>query len=493
MKKRNYIFFIVIVLLIFLVGNTNYSNNSEGYIPSLVVQGDVAKVLKYKRIEAIDKTKIKYKDQELEVFRLEDIIDKADPVSNKYDIIFSATDGLRARISGIATKKSYINFSEKNGWEAINLNHPVSSNIKFIRKITIVSRTTETDKTFRIISADKNIIQRTPGQLLAGSYLHKPIFEGSSKVAHNGRQYGVEIYSEKRLIRPEDLIDMKINKRSLVIGEKGKTLIHRGGLLELENNQINYINSNRKVEIENCRGMVINASLQSNKSAFYDTLHYLEKGQSVMVILLDGFGFHQYKYCVDNDIISFMADIKKSSKVLTSFRPVTNTGLAAVLTGKGPEDNGVYSHSNKNLKVSDLFQKAKKLGLESKYIEGNIKILNTSIDPILNPDINENGTTDDEVFIAAEKEINSGISLLFVHFHGIDDMGHDSGPFSKNTLRVIKRTDNYIKKLAERWAGKIIITSDHGMHSISEHGDHGSVLYQDIFVPYLITGGSYNE
>ncbi|HMA59664.1 MAG TPA: hypothetical protein VKN64_05160, partial [Halanaerobiales bacterium] len=67
-------------------------------------------------------------------------------------------------------------------------------------------------------------------------------------------------------------------------------------------------------------------------------------------------------------------------------------------------------------------------------------------------------------------------------------------PFGDKTIDVIKKTDDYLKQLAQNWDGKIIITSDHGMHSTKEGRDHGSVLYQDMFVPYLITeGGNSNE
>ncbi|MFW5992018.1 MAG: alkaline phosphatase family protein [Halanaerobiaceae bacterium] len=168
--------------------------------------------------------------------------------------------------------------------------------------------------------------------------------------------------------------------------------------------------------------------------------------------------------------------------------------MTAALTGSGPDKNGVSSRENKDLLVPDIFEKAEELGVESKYVEGNIKILNTAIEPVLNPDFNKNGTTDDEIFSTALEAVSGDSGFIFVHFHGIDDSGHDHGPLADKTLEVISKTDGYIRKLTADWTGKVIITADHGMHEADKGGDHGLVLYQDMFVPYIISdGGNIDE
>lgn len=495
MTKSKNIFIFTIVFFLILFSTTAYTvENQRGFIPNAYIKGDVQEVINLKELAKIEKIEIEYKNNKLKVYQLKDIIKIAKPIPENYELILSAQDGLRAKISGDKIDKSYINFSSEHGWEAINLNHPISSNIKLIESIIVVSKDGDKKEPFTIITQNENLLIKTPGQFLSDTYNNISVFEGKSSQNLEGKDYSVEIFSEKKVLKPESFIDNNIEDRTIIFNEEGKTLEYNNGYIEIKDNHLNYINPVKKESLQKIRGMVIGAPLKSNKDVYYDVLHYLENNERVLVILLDGFGYHQYEYLKENNQIPFLAKIDNVSKVITSYKPVTNTGLAAVLTGKGPAENGIYNRSFKDLKTPDIFKKATDMGLESSYVEGNIKILNTSIEPILNPDFNENNTTDDEVFEETKKQVNKDIDLIFTHFHGIDDSGHDYGPYGEKTIEVIKKTDSYINDLAQLWNGKIIITSDHGMHATKEGGDHGVVFYQDMFVPYLITeGGKIDE
>jgi len=104
----------------------------------------------------------------------------------------------------------------------------------------------------------------------------------------------------------------------------------------------------------------------------------------------------------------------------------------------------------------------------------------------LNTDENFNGTCDDEILERTLKCLGGEEKLIMVHFHGIDDAGHTFGDLQFGTMEAIKRTDGYIKDLISTWSGVVIITSDHGMHSTPQGGSHGSFLYQDMVVPYIL-------
>lgn len=499
MKEKLYICMVVAVLLV-LFPNSQQRCFAEGYIPTVTIQGDVENPFKLKNPEDFKRIKIEYKGKELSVLRLEEIIEKAVPAKEDYELVFTAIDGFRASIPGSNLEKCYLYFSEKYGWEAVNLNHPVSSNIKHLKEIMVVSKLKDFNS-FSIILPDKNLLKMTPGQLFSGSIFSYPCFEGTSSVERMGVDYQTSVYTVRKVVSLEDFMSndkdlniSEIKEKGLVIGGNGQTGSFSGGFLELKGNQVDYINPDQKERIENCRGIIFNIPLMSNKDAFYDTLYYLESGRKVMVVMLDGFGFHQYQYAFKNDYLPFLSDVENVQQVLSVYRPVTNAGLAAILTGKGPEENGVFSRKNKKLLVPDLFEIAAEMGFKSLYIEGNIKILNTGIEPLLNPDLNGNGTTDDEVFNSTLENINGDFSLVFVHFHGIDDSGHDFGDLDRRTMEVIKRTDSYLQELIRKWSGIVIITADHGMHSIANGGAHGSVLYQDMFVPYIILDGrEYDE
>ena len=492
-KLNKALLFLSIVLILILIGTFYFFMNKDYYIPDLFVRGDIEEVINLKESSNFNQVEIEHNDKKIKVYKLENIINKVQPLSTEFKLVLSSSDELRAEIEGNELSESYLNFSSGNGWEVINLNHPISSNIKLLKNITVVTKEPNISESMTIIKRNENIIKTTVGQLLTGSYIHRPILEGSSVLTDQSQSYSVDIYLNKKAISLQDIVNEKIVGRTVLFNKNGETIIYRDGFLELTNNQINYYNPENREKLKNIAGIVLDAPSKSNKDVFYDSLYYLENGHKVLVILLDGFGYHQYNYCMDKGIIPYMKGIDNSSLAITSYKPVTNTGLAAVLTGKGPQENKIYSRDFKNIAVDDIFKIISEMGLNSVYIEGNINILNTSIDPILNPDLNENGITDDEIFKRTLNELNGNTDFIFVHFHGIDDMGHSYGPYGEKTIEMINKTDRYIQEFAQNWPGKIIITVDHGMHSIPNGGDHGLVVYQDMFVPYLITDGGLKD
>lgn len=296
-----------------------------------------------------------------------------------------------------------------------------------------------------------------------------------------------QLYAKGKTVKLEDMIDEKIHK-ALVMGALGQVEeIEEDGYFEAISNSIAYIYGDGKEQIENVKGVIINPPANSITDSYYDIAHFLEE-ENVLCFLLDGFGYHQYKYAIETGYIPFLEKQPEAAKALSVYRPVTNAGLAAIITGKLPIENGVYSRKQRELQVDSIFKKAKDLDKKSIYIEGNIGILNTEIDPVLNIDKDGDGFTDDEVFESAFNAINKDYNLVFVHFHGIDDAGHTHGDLSSETMEVIAKIDRYLEEIVSNWDGKVIITADHGMHSTEGGGDHGQFRYEDMIVPYIIIG-----
>lgn len=239
-------------------------------------------------------------------------------------------------------------------------------------------------------------------------------------------------------------------------------------------------------------GNEIDYSEGSVMDAYHDTLKYLKNSERVMILYLDGFGYHQYEYAIENGYAPFLEKSNKADQVTTVYEPVTNAGFAAMITGKPPSENGVHSRKEKDLKVISIFGQAQKLNKKALLVEGNIKILNTEIEPLLNIDKNKDGFTDDEVFEKAQKNIQE-YDLIMVHFHGIDDCGHKYGDLAKKTMERIKIVDGYVEQLVLNWEGRVIITSDHGMHKTEQGGSHGEYIEKDLLIPYLITEGMGNK
>ena len=279
----------------------------------------------------------------------------------------------------------------------------------------------------------------------------------------------------------EDIVDIPF-QRALVMGEMGEVDYIEEGYFKRDKDSLYYIGKDK--EIENIVGVVIDPPETSIKDAYYDMERYLEDDK-VLFILLDGFGYHQYEYARENGFLSFLEEFE-ARKALSVYKPVTNAGLAAIITGKSPEENGVYSRKQRELNVDSIFKVAKDLNKNIAYIEGNIGILDTEVEPILNLDKNKDGYTDDEVYMSTLKAIEEGKDFVFTHFHGIDDAGHTFGPLAVETMERIKLIDSYIQNILSHWDGITIITADHGMHSIDEAGDHGDFRYEDLIVPYII-------
>ena len=232
---------------------------------------------------------------------------------------------------------------------------------------------------------------------------------------------------------------------------------------------------------------MLNPPSASIMDVYHDTLAYIQDGQSVMVVLVDGFSYTQFEEAYSKGYISFIEDKELANKALSVYRPVTNSGLAAMITGQPPCLNGIYSRDLRELKAPDIFEVLSGSGYSSAMVEGDIGVISTSIDPILNTDKDGDGSTDDEIFESALEVLDK--DMVFIHFHGLDDRGHDYGELDPRTLEYLKVVDRYIESLLSEWEGKMIITADHGMHSTCPEGSHGEFRYEDLIVPYIVIGG----
>ena len=285
----------------------------------------------------------------------------------------------------------------------------------------------------------------------------------------------------------KDLYPIGKDDQLLAMGKMGEySFIDLDSVLEIMGEEINLLASHGQNIINKLRGIVVNPPKTSIMNTFYDTKRFLGQGYKTLIIFLDGFGYHQYLEAINGGYAPFLAGMVKGKRAISVYKPVTNAGFAAMITGKPPYLNGVYSRKQRAMKVPSIFKIANDMGKSSVLIEGHIKILNTEIEPILNIDRNKSGTTDDEVFQSTLESMAKYPDLIMSHFHGIDDMGHEKGDLNPKTMGKIKDIDGYIREMLGQWRGKVIITSDHGMHTSDQGGDHGIFRYEDLIVPYII-------
>ncbi|NLZ39281.1 MAG: hypothetical protein GX893_06710 [Firmicutes bacterium] len=468
---------------------------TTSYVPALQINGDIKNPLTLLDEAEFDSVDFEYKGERKRGIPLASIIQSTEPITEKHEILFIGEDGLSALIDGSNLDGCHILLSE-NGWEAINLLHPVSSNVKRLKEIIIIAPDAPLNFGVNIISQTENLAYFTPGQLYKETGVQMPYFEGTSTVTNDGGQNSVSIFTRRQLYPLRDLVDFSEAEQFVVMGAKGETLYTSDpGFLQVNKNFLNYFSLDRENEIiENVKGFMIAPPSRSITDLYHDTLHYLQRDEKVLLLFLDGFGYHQYEYAKENGYIPFLSTLPQAEKALSVYQPVTNAGFAAMITGKTPDENGVYSRDQMDLKTPSIFAMAKQLGKESALIEGHIKILNTEIEPVLNIDLNGDGKNEDEIYSTALEYVkDANYDLIMVHFHSIDDAGHSYGDLHENTMEQLKVVDGYVRDLVEAWKGKVIILADHGMHSTEDAGNHGEFRYEDLIVPYIIAEGGRIE
>ncbi|MCG8481942.1 MAG: alkaline phosphatase family protein [Clostridia bacterium] len=327
----------------------------------------------------------------------------------------------------------------------------------------------------------------TCGRMAQSDYLYRRKFEGTSKVTVDGKTNEVTVYTPEKIISVEHLMPESEIESYVIFSRDGRqTRTSTPGYLKINDNTMDYLpmNLNQDV-IKDIAGIYYGTKISTITDTFYDAEYYLSKNKKVMLILLDGFSYAQWMYCSENGYSPFLSGTGESKKVLSAYKPVTNTGMATMITGQTPNVHGVHDRSVRSLNCESIFNIAIKQNKKACLVEGDVKILNTEIEPILNIDRNKNGRIDDEILESAQEQM-SNHDLCFVHFHGIDDSGHTYGPFAQETLTYISEIDHYVKTLVSEWDGVVIITADHGMHTTEAGGNHGSCRFEDMIVPYIV-------
>lgn len=466
----------------------------QGFVPAFEVTGDVEQPFLLDSLEDFPDSGLEREGRKGKKVNLSDIVSKAIPAAKDYTVLLIGDDGLTAEVEGNSISNCHITFSKDNAWEAINPKHPVSSNIKRIKEIVVVSAKNNTSFGLNIIDTTGNLEIISPGGLYKSPMLNLPMFEGRSTIEHDDKENWTSIYTRRKMVAVKDLECLLESDNPMAVARDGsQSFIKNDGFLELKGNRIDYVFSNLKDRVEDVVGIIVDPPGASNMDTYHDAAHFLERDEDVLVIILDGFGYHQYVHAVQEGYAPFLESIAPAKKAFSVYMPVTNAGMAAILTGKLPSENGVHTRKEMDISTPSIFEYAKKRGKSSVLVEGNIKILNLEIEPILNIDKNSNGSADDEIRDKALEKMNEGQNLMVVHFHGIDDSGHNYGDLSFQTMERIKLTDGYVKELVYRWDGRVIITADHGMHSTSEGGSHGEFRYEDMVVPYIICEGEGRE
>jgi hypothetical protein len=489
--------------------------HSKSFVPALIVTGDVYTELRidsqslknYAWTQVQNNDDAPDKQKRLPAIMLAGIIKKAEPRSIVYDILFVGSDGLASKIPGEGIEKCAVAFSEVNGWEMIVPDHPISARVKLLSKIIVINAAHDEkspyfDARVRLEGREhadsravgfvdsKGTRQLSPGEAFLGAYTFVNEFEGSS--TKNDKQ--VTVYT------PHSRLGAAFDPPAAVVSFTGEMRYERGqgprsdveGKAEIRGNRMDFAFSDGTSMRDIC-GVLSNAPSLSIASVYEDSAYLLERGIKVLVIELDGWGWQMAEEAAHNGSSPFLSS-QKRLRALVTYPPISPVNLATMVTGKFPNVHGIHDRRSREIApgVIDIFQAAREMGKKALYVEGDGALIKTSVTPALSPDLGGESGTDDEVFANALSAFSENPDFLFVHFHGIDDSAHTFGPYAPRTVQKIFQVDGYVKSLVERWHGKIIITSDHGLHDARHPtalGAHGIFCGEDMIVPYILRDG----
>lgn len=218
-------------------------------------------------------------------------------------------------------------------------------------------------------------------------------------------------------------------------------------------------------------------------------IKYEAEAEHGVMILLDGLQYEKLAKLIKGNKLPFLDSIGKIKPGLTAYPPVTTTATASVLTGTMPRNNGVYSYGYRSTETTTLFDLAKYNDMSVTAVEGASLAFNLrNAETILSGDRDGNGFSDDNVCLNSLDVIQSNMpDLLYIHFHNIDDMGHEFGPESPEYESAIIRVDSYLESIINALPENtfIIIFADHGMHTTEDGGNHGTLTSEDLIIPII--------
>jgi ABC-type thiamin/hydroxymethylpyrimidine transport system permease subunit len=401
--------------------------------------------------------------------------------SEQNKIYLIGNDGFMVGLDESTLEDTYVAYNPSNGWQFISDKHPVNSGIKQIVEIVVVSESKLEDFNF-IFDGENHFYSYGQMRMLMTNRIQ--ILDG---VANLG-DIEIDVMKIKDVVPVKDFVSS--DDIFMLATENGETIYEYGesGYLEFYQGDIRYHSKDMRTTYHNVLGIMVNPPNASIKDHYSDVQHYLEQDIHVLSIFIDGYSFRQYEALVSDEEEDFMDILEGVQPATVGFKPVTNVGFTTMITGVDPIEHGVHDRSYREPLVPTIFDYCNEHNIVNGLIEGNTQILSLNTETILNLDENGNEITDDEIHETAMDKILD-YEYVMVHYHSVDDFGHNYGEIVDETMEELKVIDGYVEELVEQWDGKVIILADHGMHTTEEGGTHGQFRIEDFVVPYVIFDG----
>lgn len=249
----------------------------------------------------------------------------------------------------------------------------------------------------------------------------------------------------------------------LLMGADGEyRYLENRGYFELKENYVNYLELDERSRLEKIAGVIVNPPPASIMDTYYDARHYLENGQKVLVVVGNGLTYSRYIQALEKGRLSFLKNAAPAVKAVGVYPRGKNIWLAAMITGKPPQENGIISSQDQDLKAPSLFTLTEQLQKSALLLHSGPKLLNPEIEPQLVKDKNGDKTADDEIYDLALDKLEQGYDFVML---GFDDITADN-------------TSNYLQQIVNQWPGKVIITG-------TPEDTASNFTCDSMYVPYL--------
>ena len=468
------------VILALFVMTSCSADKSIKVRPILKIIGDVKEVTEFYDYSDLQQYDIKKDDQNIKMVKLSDVLSKVETQGSDIQILTESYDGISALLNYDEIENTYLYIDTDNHWCVYSEDLPVQSKIRYLENIVIVANKLENRQScFRIINGFMDYTFSW-GQLYMEEAVEATVLEGNAQ-KHDKT---VGVYKKRKLIplknyyqSAETCIGYFADGSEQKIDPDGY-ILHRG-------NSADYIAPDKKTTINNIIGVWFD---YYEKGVEYVGQYVLtHPDEKIMVIEIDGYGYTAHEKFKPEFLSSLNPEHMR-----TVMPSISNVALASIITGKLPNETGIKAKGERDLMIVDMFSSRKK----SSVVEGDAALISMSVDQILSVDSNDSGCNDDEVFENAVEALKSNPELIYIHFHGFDDVAHSHGPYSQQAKDKITEIDKYIKSLVESFDGTVMIVSDHGQHDTGREdkkGDHGEFIYEDMVIPFFFIGENYER
>jgi hypothetical protein len=206
----------------------------------------------------------------------------------------------------------------------------------------------------------------------------------------------------------------------------------------------------------------------------------------VVVIYIDALGW--YRYILAKPTMGNLSSLGPVPACCV-YPSVSNVNGAAMLTGACPERSGIDRWENRTMLTDDAISLALRNGVSAAWIDGPRPPVSLRQGIIRTGDTDGYGSFDDEIAARAVAEYANGTRLLYVHLSDTDRTLHAYGPYSEQSFESAARADALIGHISNhlKHGTLLIVVSDHGGHEIEGgRGDHGSLLPQDMIIPFAV-------